>query len=384
MPTNGVVNVRIVVLPGESPETIEAWLGHAGIPADTGRGTGPVLRGVFGTGDFRWVLARIPASLVSALANQPAVEFIDPVQPVHPWNAETDWVIQTNLSAYDRYWTYGLNGSGQVIGMADTGLDYDGAPFRQSVATIAIGDIYNTTDMNRRKVVRYVDMGVLTGALTWPGGGGPWDPYSIKDCNHGHGTAVASTLAGNDNGIGTSPNDGNALGAKIYLQDIGGFPDPTNATCPSFGGENLIYLPEDYTNLFGPPRLVYNDPIAPVRIHSDSWGADTNVYDVSARMVDAFVWSHPDTTILFAAGNAGNDTATVGTPATAKDVVAVGGAYNPDTGLGLAQNDLAPRSSRGPTTDGRIKPTIVTSFDGDSVMSDGNPMSGAGAADLHW
>src|SRR5207249_1069105 len=84
----GAVDVRIVVLPGESPETIEAWLGHAGIAADTGRGTGPVLRGVFGTGDFRWVLARIPASLVSALANQPAVEFIDPVQPVHPWNAE--------------------------------------------------------------------------------------------------------------------------------------------------------------------------------------------------------------------------------------------------------------------------------------------------------
>src|SRR2546428_846255 len=245
-----------------------------------------------------------------------------------------------------------------------------------------MGNIYNTTDMNRRKVVRYVDMGVLTGQLTWPGGGGPWDPFSIKDCDHGHGTAVASTLAGNDNGIGNSPNDGDALLAKIYLQDVGGFQGI--AICPSFGGENLIYLPEDYTNLFGPPGLVYNDPIAPVRIHSDSWGADTNVYDVSARMVDAFVWSHPDMTILFAAGNAGSNAATVGTPATAKDVVAVGGAYNPDTGLGLAQNDLAPQSSRGPTTDGRIKPTIVTIFDGDSVMSDGNPMSGAGAADMHW
>src|SRR5207249_2859305 len=152
MPTNGVVNVRIVVLPGESPETIEAWLGHAGIPADTGRGTGP------------------------------------------------------------------------VIGMADTGLDYDGAPFRQSVATIAIGDIYNTTDPSRRKVVRYVNMGVLTGALTWPGGGGPWDPFSIKDCADGHGTGVASTLAGYDNPTGgTSLNDGNALGAKIYLEDVGGF-----------------------------------------------------------------------------------------------------------------------------------------------------------------
>src|SRR6058998_241290 len=380
MPTNGVVNVRIVVLPGESPETIEAWLGHAGIPADTGRGTGPVLRGVFGTGDFRWVLARIPASLVSALANQPAVEFIDPVQPVHPWNAETDWVIQTNLSAYDRYWTYGLNGSGQVIGMADTGLDYDGAPFLQSVATIAIGDIYNTTDPSRRKGVRYVNMGVLTGALTWPGGGGPWDPFSIKDCTDGHGTGVASTLAGYDNPTGgTSLNDGNALGAKIYLEDVGGFQGL--AICPN---EGLIYIPENYNDLFGPAGLVYNDPAAPVRIHSDSWGADTNVYDVQARMVDAFVWAHPDMTIVFAAGNAGSNAGTVGTPATAKDVVAVGGAYNPDTGGGLNQNDLAPQSSRGPTTDGRIKPTIVTIFDGDSAMSDGNPSSGTGLPDAHW
>ena len=380
--TQGLVDARIIVFPGAYPETVEAWLGHAGIPALSGSNRGPMIVGTFGSGDFQWVRARIPANLVASLADQPSVEFIDPVEAVHTWNAETDWVIQTNSSNLYRYWTNGLDGNGQVIGMADTGLDYDGASFRNSTTTITIGDIYNTTDMNRRKVVRYVDMGVLTGQLTWPGGGGPWDPFSIKDCDHGHGTAVASTLAGNDNGIGNSPNDGDALLAKIYLQDVGGFQGI--AICPSFGGENLIYLPEDYTNLFGPPGLVYNDPIAPVRIHSDSWGADTNVYDVSARMVDAFVWSHPDMTILFAAGNAGSNAATVGTPATAKDVVAVGGAYNPDTGLGLAQNDLAPQSSRGPTTDGRIKPTIVTIFDGDSVMSDGNPMSGAGAADMHW
>src|SRR5438093_1460377 len=276
MPTNGVVNVRIVVLPGESPETIEAWLGHAGIPADTGRGTGPVLRGVFGTGDFRWVLARIPAALGPALANQPVAAVID---------------------------------------RAD-----------------------------------------------------------------GHGTGVASTLAGYDNPTGgTSLNDGNALGAKIYLEDVGGFQGL--AICPN---EGLIYIPENYNDLFGPAGLVYNDPAAPVRIHSDSWGADTNVYDVQARMVDAFVWAHPDMTIVFAAGNAGSNAGTVGTPATAKDVVAVGGAYNPDTGGGLNQNDLAPQSSRGPTTDGRIKPTIVTIFDGDSAMSDGNPSSGTGLPDAHW
>jgi len=378
--TDGLVNVRIVVLPGENPESVEAWLGHAGVPTASASRSGPAILGAFGIGDFRWVAARIPAGLVSSLADQPAVEFIDPVQPVHPLNAETDWVIQTNLTGNDRYWTFGLNGSGQVIGMADTGLDYDGASFRQSASTITFGDIYNTTDPARRKVVRYVNMGVLTGQLTWPGGGGLWDPFSIKDCADGHGTGVASTLAGNDNGIGASPNDGNALGAKIYVQDVGGFQGI--AICPT--GEGLIYIPENYDDLFGPAGLVYNDPLAPVRIHSDSWGADTNLYDVQARMVDAFVWAHPDMTILFAAGNAGSNPGTVGTPATAKDVVAVGGAYNPDTGGGLDQNDLAPQASRGPTVDGRIAPTIVTIFDGDSAMSDGNPLSGTGLPDAHW
>src|SRR2546425_12598790 len=257
--TQGLLDVRIVVVPGAYPETVEAWLGHAGVPALASTDSGPVIVGSFGSGDFQLAPARIPASLVPALGDQPSVEFIDPVAAVHTWNAETDWIIQTNSSNLYRYWTNGLDGRGQVIGMADTGLDYDGASFRNSTTTITIGDIYNVTHMNHRKVASELDMAVLTGALTWPGGGAPtWDPYSIKDCNHGHGTAVASTLAGNDNGIGTSPNDGNALGAKIYLQDIGGFPDPTNAFCPAFGGENLIYLPEDYTNLFGPPGLVYN------------------------------------------------------------------------------------------------------------------------------
>src|SRR5207249_7025238 len=112
--------------------------------------------------------------LVPSLADHPTVEFIDPVQPLHPLNAETDWVIQTNLTGNDRYWMYGLNGSGQVIGMADTGLDYDGASFRQSAGAITLGDIYNTTNMNRRTLVRYVNMGDLTGDLTCPVVVGTW------------------------------------------------------------------------------------------------------------------------------------------------------------------------------------------------------------------
>ena len=382
---DGFVDVRIVVFPGEHPETIEAWLGHAGVLAASGTGT--AVLGAFGSGDFQWVRARIPASLVPSLAALPEVEFIDAVNSVHPWNAQTDWVVQTNVTNNYRYWTFGLDARGQIIGMADTGLDYDGSPFRESPTTIVLGDIYNITDAARRKVVRYVNMGVLTGQLTWPGGGGAWDPYSIQDCLDGHGTGVASTLAGNDNGIGSSPNDGNALLGKIYLQDVGGLQGGA-ACAPAGSGESLVYLPENYENLFGPPGLVYNDPITPVRVHSDSWGSDTNVYDVQARMVDAFVWSHPYMTILFAVGNCVSvgcpSPGSVGTPGTAKNIISVGGAYNPDTGAGLDQNDLAPQSSRGPTLDGRIKPTIVSIFDGDSAMSDGDPRSGAGAGEQHW
>ncbi|TLZ43040.1 MAG: hypothetical protein E6K19_08020, partial [Methanobacteriota archaeon] len=386
LPADGLVDVRIVVLPGEAPEAVQAWLGHHGVPAGVFGGDKPGILGSFGTGDFRWIRARIPAALIPSLALLSSVEFIDSVPRNRAWNEETDAVIQTNMTGSDqrRYWTAGLDARGQVIGLADTGLDYDGYPFKESPTTIVSGDIYNATNVARRKVVRYVNMGVLTEQVTWPGGSGPWDPWSIKDCPSGHGTGVASTLAGNDNGIGPSPNDGNALQGKIYFQDIGGLLGATS--CPA-GGEELTYLPEDYRDLFGPPGLVYNDPNATVRIHSDSWGSATNAYDVQARTIDAFVWAHPDMTILFAAGNceAACPSGSIGTPTTAKDLVSVGGAYNPDTPGGLDQNDLAGQSARGPTQDGRIKPTIVTIFDGDSAMSDGNPWSGRGLAlDAHW
>src|SRR5207253_2470294 len=152
-----------------------------------------------------------------------------------------------------------------------------------------------------------------------------WDPWSIKDSDHrpafgdctfGHGTAVASTLAGNDTGIGTSPNEGNARGAKLYFQDIGTVGLDMNCYSGNGNADLLNYLPQDYADLFGPLGLVYNDPVAPVRVHSDSWGGTANVYDLQARMVDMFVWAHPDMTIVFAAGNCAS-TCTPGTIGTA-------------------------------------------------------------------
>src|SRR2546422_5859111 len=99
---------------------------------------------------------------------------------------------------------------------------------------------------------------------------------------------------------------------------------------------------------------MYNDPRAPVRVHSDSWGGTANVYDLQARMVDMFVWAHPDMTIVFAAGNclSACSPATIGTPGTAKDILTVGGASQPRV-VGEDRNDLAPQTGQGPTSDRR-------------------------------
>ena len=388
---SGIQDLRIVVVPGEPVNAVIAWLARQGVPAGGLDPTAPGIAGAFGQGDFEWVRARVPATLIPAVAALPEVQYIDPVLPIHTQNYATDWVLQTNVSGSFRYWNANLNGTGQVIGIADTGLDYDNAQFRERGSQIVSGDLFNTTDPARRKVVRYLDMGVLTGQVAWPGGGGPWDPYSIMDCAYdgaadGHGTAVASTLAGNAYGILPGElNNGNALAASIYFEDIGGL--AAGNTCSS-GGETLLYVPQDYADLFGPAGLGYNDPLAPVRIQSDSWGSAQTAYDVQARMVDAFVWAHPDFTMFFAAGNAGPAASSIDSPGNAKDVVAVGGACNPDgaypqcagsAGSGN-QNDVATFSSRGPTQDGRLKPDILATADGFSATSSGSPYDCANTA----
>ena len=111
-------------------------------------------------------------------------------------------------------------------------------------------------------------------------------------------------------------------------------------------------------------------------ITSNSWGADNGGgYDSSAQAYDALTRdASPSTTgnqqmlHVFAAGNAGNGAQTVGTPGTAKNVLTVGATENVrDDGVldgcnfaaaGNADN-IASFSSRGPTSDQRIKPDIV-------------------------
>ena len=156
---------------------------------------------------------------------------------------------------------------------------------------------------------------------------------------------------------------------------------------------------------------------AGARIHSNSWGANTNSYTIYSRAVDEMVYEFPSLLVLVAAGNdgqnAGSISGTIGAPATAKNCLTIGASQTSTLGFlssfnytdwevrrqvailqlhetpafncctsnsrgveeycceafnlnqvlsNPTQNDLvnvAPFSSRGPTFDGRIKPEVM-------------------------
>ncbi|MGA1821868.1 MAG: S8 family serine peptidase, partial [Thermoplasmatota archaeon] len=239
--------------------------------------------------------------------------------------------------------TYGLDGSGQIVGIADSGLD------------TGVDDHNTTGDI-------HLDFDNRVTLSNWFG--------ASADDGMGHGTHVTGSVAGNGNR--SSGNiKGMAPNSSIFFQGI--MDDAFNLRTP---GNLSVLFSEAYDN--------------GVRIHTNSWGSSGNFgqYSFSSYDVDWSMYHNQDLLILFSAGNDGNDPdrdgkinpTSVTPPATAKSVLAVGASENqrPTTGLMASWNwfvtsanpissdhisnnsgGLAAFSSRGPTVDGRYKPEVV-------------------------
>lgn len=247
----------------------------------------------------------------------------------------------------------GLLGQGQVVGYIDTGLDVDACFFRDPNQPSVVTNVNGGTafDSKHRKVVAY--------NFLWSKDA----PSNVSAYDsHGHGTHVGGNIGG-DNLLTLGvhdEDDGVAPLSRFVVQD-GGFTTDNCGDLPGLGCP-VVDLKPIFAQAYAQGA----------RIHTNSWGdnensSSQNNYSVGSQDVDTFMWEHRDFLLLFAAGNSGPGAATVGSPSTAKNALSIGGTVN---GVGL--NSISSFSSRGPTTDNRLKPDLMAPANNTSADSDGN------------
>jgi hypothetical protein len=313
----------------------------------------------------RWGLVRavLPAAAAAELAALPEVQWIEHHEPPRILNDAARAADRLNVEAVQV--EHGLDGTGQIVAIADTGLDTG-----------------NTNTLHPDFAGRLIEVLDTGRGTNWS------DTYY-------HGTHVAGSLLGTGAASGGQYR-GAAPGARLVFQSI-------------MTAANTLNLPDDLNEFYAPTY------VRGARIHSDSWGsAVAGEYTADAMTTDEFIWDHPDQFVAYAAGNDGIDgdydgvvdLRSLDAPASAKNVLAVGASESgrPAGGGGMTARTygsawrydypvppiyadlissspaggpqgLAAFSSRGPAADGRTKPDVVAP--GTDVVSARSRASGA-------
>lgn len=265
-----------------------------------------------------------------------------------------------------------LTGKGQVIAVADTGLD---------------------TGKNDKHI--HEDFrGRIRSIISWPIAES-WVPFvdspqtndGAGDNNSGHGTHVAGLALGNGK-KSAGKHQGAAPEAELVFQAIEQYTHVSAAYRHQIkSGFYLSGRPMDLRDLFQQAKQL------DAHIHVNAWGDPSKgQYTDDCYESDMFLYNNPDAVVLFAAGNSGADRdgnreidrGSIYSPACAKNVIAVGATEGGNPGVGLRRNwrvfdpkgtrfknrrdaqdrisgepeRIALISSAGPSRDGRIKPDI--------------------------
>ena len=353
----GVTSIRVVLTAGESPRrVVEGLAGLSPLASPSGK-------------DGAWrVAASVPsdrlATALSVVASLPEVEAVEPVRRFRPMNQDAVWVHQSFVGPSPQQtpiFAQGIFGCGQIAAIADTAQDYDSCYFRDTVngappvSTCSFAPCPPAAPApNRRKDILYYN---------WSGG-----PVGEEDnCagtitgSSGHGTHTSGSIAGDTTpyadcaghaSASRNGGDGQAPGAKLVVQEM---------------GDSFEYLNELGGTLWNLTDVAFQSG---ARIHSNSWGGAcydifgecvpgcTMPYDSYARDADLAMWSHPDLLVVVSAGNGGISTCAppvlVGTPANAKNVLAVGSVDH-----GVDSSTPSDFTSAGPVEDGRLGATVA-------------------------
>lgn len=142
-------------------------------------------------------VGRACIALVAAVAAQdPNCAFVSLSNPPSPFNMRARSAMQGSTTGYTKkfnpYTKWGLRGDGEIVSVADTGLDEDHCFFRDDNggrAKRADLDSSADPDYNLRKVIQYVS----------------YNEVDASDVEQGHGTHVAGTVCGRS--VGTTKAD---------------------------------------------------------------------------------------------------------------------------------------------------------------------------------
>ena len=229
------------------------------------------------------------AETIAALEKNPDVEMVWPDLPVHTWLD-----VSVPLIGAPQVWAAGYTGKGVVVAVVDTGVD-----------------------------VNHPDLaGRVTLTKDFSGEG-------FKD-NHGHGTHVAGISAGNGTASGgkykgVAP-EATIYAAKVLKGDGSGLMSDVMA-----GVEWAVQQHAQVINL--------------------SLGSDGSCDGTDAMSATCDAAVDQGVMLCVAAGNAGPNYYTVGSPGCARKVLTVGASDDND--------NVTSFSSRGPTADKRLKPEIL-------------------------
>ena len=220
----------------------------------------------------------------------------------------------------------GLTGRGEIIGLADSGLDIG-----------SMDDVLPDLESTPGQMPKVVLL------KSWAGREAADDPV-------GHGTHMAATIAGTGK-ASDGRYRGVAPGASVYVQGL-------------LDENGKLAVPTDLRSIFWP---AYS---AGVRVHVNGWGGGKNEYGTGTVKIDRFVREYPNFLPIFGAGNNGPESGTLTAEANSKNALVVGAgqvprpSFSPDA---QQAGEAASFSSRGPTSDGRIKPDLMAP--GSAVIS---------------
>jgi hypothetical protein len=313
------------------------------------------------------VRVAVPGNTLAQIARLPGVVTVEPYVAPKLCDERQDQVVGGNLNGAGTqpsgpgYLTWLSNMSFPtspaqypIVDVVDDGFDNGNAANPANSEFREFNNPNPTPTPPTPSRVQYAQVAPGASRITSPNaiaGHGNLNISIVGGYNNGMGTPANEDLSGYNYGLGVSPY-GRLASTKVF-RDNGSWGNPNEST------------------------MVNNQYSAGVRITSNSWGASTGgAYDTDCQNYDGWtrdtqsgVTGNQQMLFVFAAGNDGSGSNTVGAPGTAKNVITVGASENYNLfgtdGCSVTDSqadniqDIVNFSSRGPCDDSRVKPEIV-------------------------